>query len=47
MIDVEPSAKMVAMIDHLKQWDADSNYSDKTIVYSQCEHFVLNFHVDI
>ena len=38
--DMEPSAKMLAMIDYLKEWEAAG---DKSIVYSQCKlsSFVL------
>jgi hypothetical protein len=32
--DLEPSTKMTALIDLLKEWDASG---DKTIVFSQCE----------
>ena len=32
--NVEPSAKMIAMIDTLKEWEVTG---DKTIVFSQCE----------
>lgn len=32
--DMEPSAKMLAMIDYLKEWEAAG---DKSIVYSQCK----------
>lgn len=31
--DMEPSAKMLALLDLLQEWDASG---DKTIVYSQC-----------
>jgi len=33
--DLEPSAKMLALIDFLQSWDAGG---DKTICYSQCPH---------
>jgi hypothetical protein len=36
--DMVPSAKMVHMIELLKQWDASG---DKTIVYSQCESHMM------
>ena len=47
-IDVEPSAKMVAMVNYIKEWDAMPTYGnpkDKTIIYSQCKHisFAVNF----
>lgn len=31
--DMEPSAKMLALIEYLKEWDSTG---DKTICYSQC-----------
>lgn len=31
--DMEPSAKMLAMIEYLREWEAAG---DKSIVYSQC-----------
>jgi hypothetical protein len=34
--DLEPSAKMLALIDYLQTWDASG---DKTICYSQCMYF--------
>ncbi|TDL27983.1 hypothetical protein BD410DRAFT_781917 [Rickenella mellea] len=34
-VDLEPSAKMVALIDLLKEWDMDSNCQDKAICFSQ------------
>jgi hypothetical protein len=34
--DLEPSTKMLALIDFLKSWDAGG---DKTICYSQCSYF--------
>jgi hypothetical protein len=33
--DLEPSAKMLALIDHLQSWDASG---DKTICYSKCPY---------
>lgn len=37
--DMEPSTKMLKLMDLLKEWDASG---DKTICYSQCEllHFI-------
>jgi len=33
--DMEPSTKMLALIDYLKEWESTG---DKTICYSQCKH---------
>jgi hypothetical protein len=33
--DVEPSTKMLALIEYLKEWESTG---DKTICYSQCKH---------
>lgn len=40
--DLEPSAKMLALIEYLKAWDASG---DKTICYSQCR--LLFFAVEV
>jgi hypothetical protein len=36
--DLEPSAKMLAMVELLKEWDS---CGDKTICYSQCKYYHL------
>lgn len=33
--DMEPSTKMLALVDYLKEWESSG---DKTICYSQCKH---------
>lgn len=35
-VDLEPSTKMVALVDMLKTWDIESCYQDKVICFSQC-----------
>lgn len=36
--DMEPSAKMMALVHYLKEWDSTG---DKTIVYSQCKRYAV------
>jgi len=39
--DLEPSTKMLALVDYLKEWDSTG---DKTICYSQCRPYSPDRH---
>lgn len=40
--DLEPSTKMLALLDYLKEWDVSG---DKTICYSQCSFSIFCFEI--
>ena len=39
--DLEPSTKMLALVEYLKEWDSTG---DKTICYSQCKLYFSHRH---